>query len=443
MLKHTIRIIAVTTMLSLAFLMTTRPAQASGYAIVEQSVSGMGDAYAGSVASPEDASTIFYNPAGLTEVDGRQYLLGFHGIVPSFRFKDGGSGYPAAGGMPLTGNDGGNGGEPALVPNAYYAQKLSEDLHLGIGLTSPYGLETEYPADWKGRYHGVKTRLHSINLNPVLAWKVNEDLSVGAGVSASYIDAELTSAVDFGGILAGQGVGGVAPQMLDGMAKLEGDDVAYGFNLGVLYKLSEKTSLGLNYRSEINHELKGDATFEVPAPAVGLQAAGMFVDTPASADLDLPQTASLGCAQKVNDKWMVLVDLTWTDWSCFEELRVDYDSAQPDSVTEEHWDDTWRCSVGVNYFYSEKCVLRAGTAYDETPIPDAQHRTPRIPDGDRIWFTLGAGIRAAESCMIDVGYMHVFFNDTDVDIIGATGDNLVGTYGGHVDIASIQATWNF
>ena len=181
----------------------------------------------------------------------------------------------------------------------------------------------------------------------------------------------------------------------------------------------------------------------MPAPAAGLRAAGMFINTRATADLELPQTVSLGAAQQINDRWTVALDVTWTEWSCFDELRVDYETPQPDSVTEEDWEDTWRCSVGVTYQVNPDWVLRAGTAYDESPIPDAAHRTPRIPDGDRAWLTLGAGIRASENCVVDIGYLHVLFHETDMNIIGATGDNLVGSYEGSVDVASIQATWGF
>jgi long-chain fatty acid transport protein len=409
---------------------------------VEQSASGIGNALSGATAGNDDPSTIFFNPAALTRQEGRAATLGFHSINPQFDFDNEGSTYPMLG-MPVMGGNGGNGGERAFVPNAYYAQDAGENLRFGIGITAPYGLTTEYDSDWVGRYHGIKTELMTININPVVAWKVNDVLSLAGGVSAEYVEAELTSAIDFGGILAARGVPGAMPQMLDGEAKIEGDDWGYGFNLAILLEPSESSRIGLNYRSEVEHRLDGDASFEVPTPALPLTAAGLFVDTSGEADLDLPQVASLGMAQKLGESFELLIDIAWTGWSSFEELRVEYGSNQPDSVTEENWDDTWRYAIGLNYYYNEAWTFRAGTAYDETPIPDAEHRTPRIPDGDRLWLSLGAGYQATENLTIDAAYTFLQFNDTDVDIIGATGDNLVGSYEGTANIGSIQATLTF
>ena len=169
----------------------------------------------------------------------------------------------------------------------------------------------------------------------------------------------------------------------------------------------------------------------------------MFVNTDGKADLNLPDTISAGFYQKLGESFAVMGDVAWTNWSRFDELRIDYDSAQPDSVTDESWDDTWRFAVGLNYYLNPEWTLRCGAAFDETPVPDAEHRTPRIPDSDRTWLALGAGYQPSESLHLDVGYVHIFFKDCDSALVSSTGDVLLGEYKGHVDIASLQLRWTF
>lgn len=428
---------------SLLFFGTAVTGLASGFAVIEQSANGLGNAFSGGNAgSLGDASTIFFNPAAMTQLESPNLVAAGHVIAPTFEFDNDGSSYPLLG-MPVTGADGGNGGETVFVPNLYVAHGLSEAMTMGIGINAPYGLMTEYDSDWVGRYHAIKSDLKSLNINPALAWRISDKLSMGLGVSAQYVEAELSTAIDFGGIVAAAGTPGTAPQMLDGRGKLEGDDWAYGFNAGLLCTPRDGSRIGLSYRSKIEHTIDGDATFSVPPPAMGLQAMGLFVDTSGKADLDTPDTAGIGLSQMVGEKLEVMIDATWTGWSSFEELRVQYGSMQPDSVTEEDWKDTWRYAIGVNYFCDDKWTLRAGTAYDESPVPDAQHRTPRIPDGDRLWVSLGAGYQAADDLRIDAGYTYLMFNDTKTDIVGTTGDRLTGDYEGSANIASVQVSLDF
>lgn len=405
---------------------------ASGFAIIEQSARGIGHAYAGATADTEDPAAVFFNPAGLSGIKQPVVSAGAHAILPSFEFENKGSSYPLLANMPVTGNNGGDGGVNAYVPNLYYAAPGSESLVFGIGIHAPYGLETEYDKNWVGRYHAIKTRLMTLDINPSVAWKVNDAISLGAGLSAQYAEAELTSAVDFGTIL------GVAPQMLDGNASVEGDDWAYGYNLGLTVQPCPKTTIGLSYRSSIKHELEGDATFTVPTPAQAVQAMGMFVDTTGKADLQLPPVAGAGLVHQLNEKLALRADVAWTGWSKFEELRVRYSSSQPDSVTDESWDDTMRYAVGINYTMNSEWILRFGAAYDESPVPDAQHRTPRIPDTDRTWLSCGIGYTVSDNIQVDIGYTHLFFNDSDVDVITGSGDRLVGSYSGEADIISAQ-----
>lgn len=416
----------------------------SGFAIVEQSVKGVGTAMAGTGVQSSDASFQFYNPASISDMSAKEINAGFHFIIPNTEFKNEGSNYPAAGGMPLQGGDGGNGGETAMVPNLYYAQPIADSAwSFGLGINAPYGLETDYDDGWYGRYHALNTALSMLNFNPVLSYNVNDKLALAAGASAYYADVSMSSAVDFGSIGYAYGLPGAMPQMLDGEVELQGDDWSPGFNLGLLFRPTEESRISLAYRSAMDFDIEGDADFDTPAQAAALQSMGLFVDSDASAEMKLPSTISLGGSYKINEKWELLGDITWTEWSRFEELRVVYDSMQPDSVTVENWKDTWRASIGANYLLNEQWTLRAGTCFDESPIVSADYRTPRIPGNDRIWLSMGATVAIDEAWSIDCAYVHLFVEDANISGVGSTGDYLNGYFEGKVDILSLAANYRF
>lgn len=437
-------------------------AQAAGFALIEQGASGLGNAYAGAGASAEDASTIFFNPAGLTRLEGRQLVVAGHIVRPSTEFS--GSATDALGNPVATGGDGGDAGGAALVPNLYYAMPLREDLVFGVGINAPFGLATEYDDDWVGRYHGIKSEVTTININPSLAWQATPKLSLGAGVSAQYIEAELTQAIDqgsscYGGVIQASLAGGASqaaalaaaqatcdplgltPQGADALAEVKGDDWSFGFNLGLLYEVQPGTRIGLAYRSKIGQDLKGEASFNNVHPFFTGQ--DLFVPTDVSAGVDLPESVSLSLSHELNDRWTLLADYTWTRWERFEELRIEFDSSQPDSVTPENWSNSDRYSLGVNYRHSSNLTLRAGVAFDEEPIPDAQTRTPRIPGNDRRWLAVGASYSPSQRLRVDVGYAHLFVKDTDINHASASVGTITGEYDSSVDILSAQLVWNF
>jgi len=393
----------------------------AGFALVEQSVSGLGNAYAGGAASAEDATTIFYNPAGLTRLSGQEVIAGGHVIVPSVKFHNEGSTHvlQAYTGQPLSGENGDDGGVTKAVPNLYYSKKINDRLSVGIGINAPFGLATEYDKTWVGRYHAVKSDLMSININPTIAYKLNDNLSVGAGVSAQYIKATLSNAIDFGTLdfLGKLGLPahalGLTPQQADGYVELEGDSWGFGFNLGLLYEFTKNTRLGIAYRSQVKHTLKGEADFsKVPA---GLSPYPVFKDDDVTADIRLPDNLSVSFVHQFNPQWMVMADFTWTNWGVFKKLEVEFDNPnQPNSTTTENWKDSYRYSLGVTYLPDKKLALRVGTAYDTSAVSQAKYRTPRIPDGDRIWAACGMGYKISDLLSLDVGYAHLFINDPDI-----------------------------
>ena len=415
-------------------------ALASGFSITEQSIKNLGNAASGGAAIAEDASTVFYNPAGLTRLrknslEGAGYI-----IFSDINFQNQGS--TTAIGTLLSGGDSAEGGTNTFIPNIYGHLSVSEKLRLGIGITPPFGLATDYGSDWVGRYQAVESTLETVNINPSVAWKFNDTLSVGGGLSFQYADAKLSNAIDFG--LIGQGLGlPVQSQQLDGFAEISGDDWSVGYNLGFLYQPSRRTRVGLAYRSGVNHTLKGEADFTVPNAAGVLTSTGQFTDGDAEADLKLPDSIALSVYQKISPRWAVMGDVTWTNWSRFEELRIEFDNpAQPDSVEPENWEDTFRFGLGVNYLPNNKLTLRTGIAYDPTPVRD-EFRTARIPDSDRVWLAFGSSYQVSNSFNLDVAYVHIFSADSSINNSTPGGGNLNGEFESNADIVSLGLSWKF
>lgn len=381
--------------------------QAAGFALIEQSVSGLGNAYSGGAASVEDASTIYYNPAGLTKIKDNQLITAGYIIIPSAKFTNEGS--KVVTGAPMIGGNGGDGGGASFVPNLYFASRLTDKAVVGIGITAPFGLTTEYDNDWVGRYHGVKSHLITINIMPVLAYKLGDKLSVGGGINLMYAKAELTNAVDFGLI----GLGPGQSQSADGFVELEGDNWAFGFNVGLLYEFSENTRMGIAYHSKVKHKLKGDADFTIPAgmPSPIYTA---FIDSAITAKLTTPADISLSLYHQINPQWAVMGDIKWTDWSVFDEIRIKFDSGLQDNVTTTNWKSSFRYSIGASYKPDNKWIFKAGIALDKTPIRDETYRTPRIPCEDRFWIAIGAGYQISKSASVDLGYVHIFTDDPKI-----------------------------
>ncbi|MCX8070780.1 MAG: outer membrane protein transport protein [Thermodesulfovibrionales bacterium] len=436
----------------MAVFVSFNQAYGAGYALIEQGVSGLGNAYAGGAASALDATTIFYNPAGLTRFNSPQIVAGGHLIIPSAKFTNEGSTHvlQSRTGVPLRGDNGDDAGVTAFVPNLYYSMPIGQKLSFGIGINSPFGLETDYGNTWVGRYHAIKSAMMTININPTIAYKVTDQLSLGAGVSIQYIKAELTNAIDFGtmdalGVFAPIKIG-LMPQMADGFVKLKGDSWGLGFNIGALYEFNKDTRVGIQYRSKIKQKLKGDAEFSGVPSALG--PLPVFKNGGISAEVTLPDSASASFYHDINQQWAVMADVTWMGWRTFDELRIKFDNpAQADAVTTTKWTNAMRYSAGLSYKPIDRLTLRTGVAYDETPISEAKYRTPRIPDTNRTWIAFGAGYKFSDKINLDCGYVHIFFGNSETDKLPVGEDavrgGLKGSYKGHVNILSLQLTYMF
>lgn len=432
---------------ALTFGMLAGDASAAGFALIEQNADGLGLAYAGGAASADNASAVFFNPAGLTRLQGNQWTGALHLILPSAKFANQGS--KAAGGAPLGGGNGGDAGVPAAIPNFYLAHDIDERTKFGFGVNVPFGLSTDYESNWVGRYHALKSEVQVVNLNPSLAYRVNDAWSIGGGIDVQYAKAELSNAIDFGTVCMGA-LGaklcaplGLLPQAADGKATVTGDSWGFGYNLGVMAAPRPDTRFGLAYRSRVDHQLNGDARYDKPAAVpAALANSPVFSNAGAKADLNLPGSLSLSVFHQATTRLALMADVTRTYWSRFKELRVRFDNGAPDSVIPENWRDVNRVALGAAYRYDDAWTLRAGTAFDQSPVSDPD-RTPRLPDADRIWLGIGVKYQSSKNTGLDIGYAHIFMKEATLNQLSPVRGNLVGSSDNQTNILSLQYTQAF
>ena len=414
-------------------------ASAAGFALIEQSGSGMGNAYAGAAAVAEDASTVFFNPAGMSFLQGPQAAVAAHVISLSAEFSGTATNPAALGGGAATGGTGGDAGGAAVVPNLYFTMPLGERLSLGLGVNVPFGLTTEYEDNWVGRFQGIKSELTTININPSVSYKFSDSFSIGGGVNYQQLDAELTNAV-----VLGPG--------LEGRTKLEADDDAWGWNIGAMFQVTPMTRIGVAYRSEIEYELEGSVTTTLGGTVVGA-ASG-----PTGEEVTLPDMLSVSIAHSVSDRLQLLGDVTRTGWSSIDQIPIvnTTNGTLRDNLVLD-FDDSWRYSIGANYKFSDTWILKAGIAYDETPVTGATTRSVRLPDNDRTWISFGGQMKVGQKGRLDLGYSHLFIDDAEINNTRSqqapgfttptpapgTATTVTGNYEGAVDIFSIQYTHSF
>ena len=423
-------------------------ALASGFELREQSAVGQGVSFAGAAARSDDTSFIFFNPAAMAWMGGNQIALVGSGIFPTVEASSAYASRNAAlGGSQITGSLGGEIGIDAFVPAGYATFTLTDAVRLGVGVTSPWGLETKSDSQFVGRYHALTSELRTINITPALSYRPLPNLAFGFGLQIQAASTRLTSAADYGSIGAAAGLGrfGLRPGAQDGSTEVEGNSTAYGWQIGALWEPLPGTRLGFGFRSAVFHDIEGTAEFQgVPAllrPAFG--------DTTARAKLATPETATLGLSQQIGQDWTLLASAAWTNWSRFHQLVVEFDNGRAPSVTQEKWEDSWFFSVGAEYRWSPALTLRAGVAYDQSPVQGAE-RTPRIPDNDRYWLSFGASYQVMPNITLSAAYSHLFVDNATVNLrdpgpgnSNLFRGNLSATYKGSVDIVSAQIRFTF
>jgi long-chain fatty acid transport protein len=463
-----------------AFVLSPAPALASGFQLVEQNASGLGNAYAGQVAGAKDASAVYFNPANLTRIPGKQFVLSVSPIGIKTEFGDTGSTRPFLPSNPPTtipvplGTNGGDAGGWVPVPNGYVSWQAGSKWWLGLGVNAPFGLKTEWDPDFVGRFKAITSEVRTLNLNPAVAVKLSDSFSLGAGVSYQRLKATLSQSVAYGGITLGAAsqvaaatgnpavipgmlaqIGGPAGLALEGVSQVEGDTWSWGWNAGAALAIGKEGHLAASYRSRIKHDVEGDVAFggapvfTTAGPLGGLGTAlnGRFASGPVTTQIELPETVSVGASYE-GERFEVLGDWTWTGWSSIQDLAIQRADGSALSSAPLNFQDTWRAGLGLNYALSPAWTLRLGTAYDKAPVQD-RYRTPRLPDQDRTWAAVGFQYKVGKSGAIDFGYAHLFVKDATSDLPNqdsagsAPSGNLVGGYTAGVNILSIQFRRSF
>jgi len=416
---------ALLAMLTVLGPLASSPASAAGFLVRENSAEAVAMSYAGNGSRATGPDTVFSNPAGMTHLQADGFELGAAVILPSSTFSGSARQATPTGPVPLAGNNGGDSGRTAWIPNFYGVMRALPDVSIGIAITAPFGNSTEYDRGWYGRYLGTKTAALSADINPSIAWRIDDTWSVGAGFSAQYLKLDVTQAINQAAIF-----GAPVP---DAFLRFKAHDWSYGYNFGLLADLGG-TRIGLTYRSNIDHRIEGSLDFTGNSPLLGM------INGPANAAAKLPSTTTLSVTSDVTPDLSLSADVQYTHWSVFKDVTIQ--SQNPPFVNPQGYRDAWMVAVGGKYRVSDRWALKAGIAFDQTPVT-SRYRAVTLPDTDRYLLGMGAEVRLTNSITVEGAYGHSFafnnpnmnssVNNTDPITHSAT---LNGRYDINVDIVA-------
>ena len=431
-------------------------ADASGFQIRENSVKNLGRANAGTAVAWGDASVVLNNPAAMSNLDRTTFQADITVIDLTASFDGSGTTALGAPGGPLTGGDGGDPGDATPVPAMAFVFPLSGSLDavtLGASVSAPFGLKTEYDADWMGRYDAITSDVQIVDLTLSASIEFTEQFSLGAGVIFEQADVTLTKAIDFGTALcAAQNpmncfnpLYPFHPQQQDGLIEVTGDSTGIGFVVGAQFKLTDNFHVGYSHRTEIKQDLEGTAEFTLP-PSVAGTFSGMGIhnydDGDIWATLVVPSVDTLSVRWNVSDNARLMADAQLTGWSSLQSVNILRDDNTVVGAEAFEWDDSWFFSVGGEWDMSDALTLRAGVGMDETPTSDL-HRTPRLPDNDRMVYTFGLSWMASPRLSLDASFMRVEIDTPTVNTTSSSGSHLVGGFDGYANLLSMAARYRF
>jgi long-chain fatty acid transport protein len=416
------------TTLSLAVALASTQIFASGFAINEQSISGMGTGFAGRSSAADDASTIFGNPAGMSRLKREQ-------VTGGVALLDAHTDISHASSRPNSGSNDGDMVPLVAVPMGYYVKPIDDHWAFGIGMYAPFGLVTDYEKGFAGRYFGSKSDVKVMTLQPTVSYAFNDKVSIGFGPTINRIEGTLESNLS---------ITQAAP---DGKVKIKGDDTALGYNIGVLVQATDSTRVGLTYHSKVKYKLDGDTKVNYNVLAAVGQNPSQKYD--ASLDLTTPESVDLSLTHQLDDKWTLYAGSTWTRWSRLKDITVENKgvpailNGQFGTITEEqNWHDTWAHAIGASYQLNKEWVLRTGLSVDQAPTNNV-NRSPRIPTGDRKIFSLGAGWSPTDDLTIDVAYSYLREESVKVNNSNNRGQSYNAKYENWANGFGVGATYRF
>lgn len=462
------------------------PALASGYHFGTQSVSSQATANS-SAAEAADPSTLFYNPAGLTQLEGTQATINVNLVAPSIKYSDAEAYYPGRPGSqePVKGQTSGS-IEPSdvvVAPHLYASHKLNDRWSLGLGAYVPFGSGTEYQRDSVLRYNLNELGLKTMALQPTVAFKINDNHSVAVGLVAQRTEAHLRQYANFGPALAARGIGqGSGNGNADGYAQVKGDDWGFGYNLAWLWNINDSARLGVNYRSAIRHTLQGEAEWHLDGglfnrrvigrqAITGIRKAGYVEREDANVKITTPESLSVHGMYKLNPRWSLFGDLTWTRHSRFNRVELNFANnklvANPQTggttqsnqtILTPEWRDTWKVGLGAAYQVSDPLQLRFGWAYDQSPVKSADLRMSTLPDANRMWFSVGAKYDINPNHTLNAAYSYLHIQKSSANVNGWCGGAPAGAgsqacvssrtngsanFKSHAHILGLQYTYKF
>jgi long-chain fatty acid transport protein len=390
---------------------------AGGFQLSDHSISGLGRSQAGYGLVADDASAAFFNPAAMSLLSKKQFQIGAAFVKAEGKFTNTGS-------TNLISGDDEDGAQSSITPNIYWVLPIGERGRFGLAINSPFGTSTDYPSNFIGATDGLITNIETLNINPSFSYKVTNTTSVGFGINYQ----------EFTPILSGK----ANPNLANSELRIEGDSKKFGYNFGIMFNFADDSRLGLSYRSKIDHEIEGSATFS------GLPA-GFNGSFAATADFTAPETIYAAYTKPINEKWQLSLGYRWTRWSRFQELDILYPTApvalgQNNLITTQ-WNDSETISIGTDYKYNSKWTFRTGFALDQTPVPDAT-RSVRTVDSDRTWYSIGASYNSNENLQFDVAYRYISFENAPVNRNVRGLGRLVGEYN-DINIHTLALQMNY
>ncbi|MBP5215950.1 MAG: transporter [Alphaproteobacteria bacterium] len=415
---------------ALGMVLLSADAMAAGFHLREQSAAAQGNAYAGATAGAEDNSYAYYNAAGITRQKGTQFTLGGTRIAPRAEAKN------VRDENGKRDHDVQNIVHAAFSPNFAITHQVNDKLFLGIIGNSAFGMITKYDPDWVGADHGATSDVKTAAITPLIAYKLNDKLSFGAGMQFQYIWAHLTSS---------------SSETYTKKVTVEGNTLDIGYQLGLLYELNDNTRFGVGYRSEVKHKIKGKMKSSgsmAPAPVGPMIDA--LLNQKISAKLDTPAMLSFGAYHDINDRWSVMAEYQRVFWSSFQNLtfvsREHLNKPGKPYITnvKEHWRDTNFYSIGTSFKIDDQWKLRLGFAYDESAVK-YNHRTPRIPDSDRIWYSVGLSYQYTENLSFNFGYTYIYAHKASLNtkVTGNDGKHVTAEFNNSVRALAFGVSYKF
>jgi long-chain fatty acid transport protein len=434
-------------------------AQASGFQLRENSVKNLGRANAGTAVASDDASVVMNNPAAMVNLDKTTVQADVTDIDLTAKFSGSGS---TVFGTPLSGGNGGDPGDPTLVPALAVVMPFG-DFRLGASVSAPFGLRTEYDSDWVGRYNAIKSDVKTIDFTVSGAWAITDRFSLGAGVIFQRTEVTLTNALDFGTALCigasptnplltcGNPAFPFHPQSQDGAVEVTGDDNSTGWLFGAQWRPADNFTIGYSHHSKIDHTLTGNANFTVPPAVVAVLGPTAPADGRIYAPLTTPSIDTLSAQWNVAPQVRLYADIQRTGWHSLQQVAIFNADGTPLGQPEQfNWKNTTYYAIGGEWDVSPAFTLRAGYGHDESPTSDAT-RDARLPDNTRKLYSIGATWHASDAFSIDGAFQRIDIADPSIDVISpfpgspspAVGSRLTGKYNGHANLFGLSMQYRF